>query len=318
MTPEEEQAAKDIYGALMTFSNDSERSKQAADFRLGISDIGWCPEYNRRLMDQQVPEETDALPAFIGTAIGEHAEQALKAGLWPDAILQAEVALTLQLQDRVIRLPGHPDIILPGWGVWDGKTDYGLSTIEREGPSFQQRFQRNAYALAAWEEGLLGDMPLDDVKVGNFWIDRTGVDKRVHVHIESFDPDVIGEGVEELDSTVYAFLHDEEAEKRPPRQVCEVTCGFFRVCREWETDVHGLITDPLLVGSIEMYAEGLELARRGQRLKDEAKAHLQDISGSTGKWRIRWTWINPTEVPAQQRRGYYKISVSKVKAPQGD
>lgn len=309
MNEQEQALADEIYQAIQYASNYSERSLQAKEFRLGISSFGFCPERNRRELDQQVPEETDVLAAFIGTAVGDHAEKAL-AAIWPDAIIQAEVELELRLQDTTIRLPGHPDVVRPGL-VLDGKTDFGLSTIERQGPSFAHLWQRNAYGLATWQAGMHGDMPLDEVMVGNFWIDRGAVDKRVHVDLAPFDQEVIERGVEEIDSIIYAYKNGEEAEKRPPRNMCAVVCGYFSKCRQWETDVSGLIDDPGLVMQIESFVEGRELVKRGTRMQAEAKAHLKDISGSTGTWMLRWTWVNGSDDGA--RAGYYKIDVSEVR-----
>lgn len=651
MSEEEHLLAKQIYEAFMAHSRNSSRSRHAADFKLGISDVGYCPERLRRTLDQQVPDDTDLLAAFLGTAIGKEAEEAIKAELWPDAILQAETALRFRIQGKSFVLPGHPDIIRPNWGVLDGKglaldtaiptpdgwttmgdlkegdevfdrlgnrtrvefksevknipcwrvtfrtgervvcdaehrwiivdrkgrervvdaawiaeqrrhkrpvtvpqvasavagygpetpeawligywvgnghrrqprvtahledaagvagqvahlgwastvtpdkegalaalvtiqtsrterdpagrykasnrfagllrelgvlesklipgrllrapistrrallrglmdsdgtwnkarrrvsftstieevalgvaelarslgervqfnnylahgygkevrayvvewtptfnpfllprkasqvrlrwaqrhaissvervesvptqciavdspthsylcsegwipthnTDFGLSTIERDGPSFQQQFQRHGYALAAFEAGYFPDLTLDEVKVGNFWIDRGAVEKRLHVQVETFNQEIIDRGIEELDSVVYAYLNGEEAEKRPPRQVCLATCGFFRVCREWETDVHGLIDDMETVSAVLAYVEGRTLASQGEKMKREAKARLEGISGSTGEWMIRQTWVNPTELPASSRRGYYKLDVQPVR-----
>lgn len=313
MSEDEHLMAKEIYEALNAHSRNSGRSQHAAQFKLGISDIGYCPERLRRTLDQQVPADTDLLPAFIGTAIGKEAEEAIKAELWPDAILQAEVVLRLRVQGRVFSLPGHPDIIRPGWGVIDGKTDFGLSAIEREGPSFSQQFQRHAYGLAAFEAGYFPEMSLEDVMVGNFWIDRGGQEKRVHVQFEKFDQSIIDRGVEELDSIIYAYLNGEEAEKRPPREVCRVTCGHFAKCREWETDVSGLIDDPEYVAAILAYVEGRTLETRGRKLKAEAKAKLDGVSGSTGEWLLRQTWTNPTEVPASSRKGHYRIDIKPVR-----
>jgi len=314
MNDDEQILAKSIYQAIMEHSRKSPRSIQAESHRFGISDIGYCQERSRRMLDRQVPEDTDLLAAAIGTAIGDYAEDAIVAHLWPHAIKQATVTLRVAGTVKAMyELEGHPDLIVPDWGIWDGKTDYGLATVEREGPSFQQRFQRHGYALAAWEAGFFGDMPLDEVQVGNFWIDRGAQDKYAVVNTEKFDADVIAEGVEWLDSVVYAYLNNEEAMKEPPRQVCEVTCGFFKICREYDTDVHGLIDDPFLLGHIEAYVKGQELTKEGNRLKDQAKAHLDGISGSTGRHTLRWTWVNPSEIKGYTRKGYYKITLGELK-----
>lgn len=313
MSEDEHLLAKQIYEAIQQHATDTERSRHAAEFKLGISDVGYCPERLRRTLDNQVPEGTDMLAAVIGQAVGKEVEEALKAQLWPEAILQAEVVLRLRIQGKVYNLPGHPDIIRPDWGILDGKTDFGLSAIERDGPSFQQQFQRHAYGLAAFEAGHFPDLALEDVMVGNFWLDRGAVEKRVHVQFEPFNPEIIDRGIDELESVVYAYLNEEEAEKRPPREVCRVTCGYFSKCREWETDVSGLLDDPDVVAAILAYVEGRNLAGRGDKLKREAKAKLDGISGSTGEWLLRQTWTNPTEVPASKRKGHYRIDIKPVR-----
>jgi len=288
MSEEEQLLAKQIYTAMMDYSNHSGRSKQSQDFVMGISEVGYCAERTRRMLDHQIPEPTDVLAAFIGTAVGDHVEKAILEHLWPHALIQQEVFLNFRLQGQSFRLPGHPDVLLPDWGVLDVKTDFGLADVERSGPSFSQQFQRHGYALAAFESGVFGDMALDDVMVGNVWIDRGAVDKRVHVQVERFDQSIIDEGLEWLDSTVYAYKQGEEAMKQPPRDVCRVTCGFFAKCREWETDVHGLLEGREAL-ALDRYAHGAALASEGERLKKEAKAHLEGVSGSNGRLTIRHT-----------------------------
>lgn len=310
MNEVEQAFADEIYQAIQDHSKGTERSQQAADFRLGISDIGYCPERNRRMLDHQVPDDTDLLPAWIGSALGEALENALLLR-WPHAIKQAEVFLDIRVQGKAYRLPGHPDLLVPGWGVWDGKTDYGLNEVSRLGPTFGQLWQRNAYALAAWQDGLLGPMKLEDVQTGNIWIDRGAVQRRVEVNITPFDPDIIAMGMEEIESTVYAFMQGEEAEKRPPRQVCEVTCGFWKTCRQYDTDVHGLLDDPRLVFNVVSYYEGNVLEKQGKEMKDEAKVHLENISGSTGEHTVRWIWVNGSD--DGKRKGYYRIEVKRIK-----
>ena len=46
------------------------------------------------------------------------------------------------------------------------------------------------------------------------------------------------------------ILAASEALKEPPREVCAATCGFFKGCREWETDVEGLLTDDTVLEAV--------------------------------------------------------------------
>jgi hypothetical protein len=303
---------KALYAAMQDEMNYSARSAQAAEFKVGVSDLGFCPERTRRMLDQQVPEDIDMLPAWIGTWLGTGMEAAAKRQ-WPDAILQSDVEVRLQGETREYVIGGHPDIILPEGILLDGKTDYGLTTVERTGPSKQQRFQRHLYALGAFMAGMFDEgVELEDVMVGNVWMDRAGIDRRLHADVEKFSWEVVREAGEWLDEVVYAFLHGEEAEKAPPREMCAVVCGFYRVCRLHDTDVEGLITDDVTVTAASMYREGLDLERQGRKLKDEAKQHLRGIQGSTGQFFIRWTHINATVVPEQERSGYDRLEVRPI------
>jgi len=317
MDEEERALAEDFYDAMMAMSAGSERSQQSAEFRVGVSDLGFCSERTRRMLDQQVPNEHDYLLAWIGTALGDHAEQAYLAR-HPECIRQAEVTVSLTGDQHTYVLTGHPDILDPNnHRVIDVKTDYGLTTIERTGPTDQMKYQRNLYAKGAWEAGLLGDCALEDVQVANVWIDRSGIEKRLHVQMEPFDPMLVDEAARWLDDVVYAFKQGEEARKEPPREMCAVVCGFFDVCRAYDTDVQGLITDSTVLSAVDMYREGLDLEKRAKKLKDEAKQHLVGISGSTGEHLIRWTHINETFIEASVRRGYDKIMVTPIKRKAG-
>lgn len=308
MDEAETELAEKVYAAMMHHSNYSSRSMQAKRFKVGISDLGYCSERMRRMLDQQVPEDTDVLAAFIGTAIGEHVEQAIPHS-YPDAIVQASVSLDLKGDQYTYTLEGHPDVILPSDGiVVDGKTDYGLQTVRRMGPSQQQQFQRHGYALAAWQEGYFGDLPLEEVRVANFWVDRAAIDKGLHVHMERFDPEVIRAATDWLDEVVYNFRNDQEAPKEPPRNVCEVTCGFYKKCRAFDTDAEGLIRDPVAVEAARMYAEGTELAKHGKNLKDQGRAHLIDVRGSTGEFTVRWIYVNGSP----GRDSYERLDVKPI------
>jgi hypothetical protein len=314
---ESQRIAEALYAGIQQESNYSARSLQAQEFRVGVSDLGFCPERTRRMLDQQVPDDTDMLAAWIGTELGAGMERVAKK-VWPEAILQSEVFVDLDGVDsgRTYTLTGHPDIILPEQGVViDGKTDYGLANVERSGPSKQQNFQRHLYALGAFRMGMLNVPSLDNVRVANVWLDRAGIDKRLHCDLEPFDYAVVEEAADWLDDVVYHFLQDEEAEKVPPRDMCAVVCGFYNVCRSWDTDVQGLIEDPEALTAVELYREGLQLEKDGKRLKNQAKQHLVGIEGSTGEFLVRWTHVNDSIIPEQHRRGYSKLEVRELPRP---
>lgn len=313
MDEQEKWLADAIYHAIQRASHESVRSLQSRDFRAGVSDLGYCSERVRRMLDEQVPEDTDVLQAFLGTAIGDHVEQAV-ARTFPDAIIQSTVSVALQGEERFYTLTGHPDIVLPTEGVLiDVKTSFGLAMAERNGPDQNKQFQRHCYAKGAWEAGLFDpSIPLEQVRVANAWVDRGGVEKRLHVDMEPFDQSVVDDAGMWLDEVVYAYLHQEEARKEPPREVCAVTCGFFAECRAFDTDVEGLIREPKLLDAVALYREGADLEKQGKRMKDEAKVELNGVQGSTGEFLVRWTHVNETAIPATTRRGYDKLEVRKM------
>ncbi len=316
LTPES--IATSMYQAIQEVSNFSDRSLQSKEFKAGVSDLGFCSERTRRMLDQQVPHDTDVLAAWIGTALGDYAEQAALR-VWPHGIVQAEVSVRLEGESgRVYTLSGHPDLILGPEGVLvDFKTSYGLSNARRSGPSRQQQFQRHCYAKAAWEAGYFGDRPLAEVQVANVWIDRSAVEKELYPHMEPFDEGYVMAAGAWLDDVVYAYLQGEEARKEPPRELCAVACGFYDVCRAYDTDVEGLILDPAALNAVDLYREGNEMERQGKRLKDQAKQHLVGFSGSTGEYLVRWTRVNDSVVPESHRRGYDKLDVKPLPKPKG-
>jgi hypothetical protein len=221
MNEEESELAEQVYQAVQASSNFSERSQQSADFRIGISDLGFCSEKVRRML-AGIPEPvTDKTAAFIGTALGDHIEQAYCA-VHPEAIRQAEVTLALTGDGGTYTLVGHPDIVHPRGVIIDFKTTRGLGIVRRNGPSQQQQFQRHCYALAA-ADLYDDDVSMDDVMVANVWFDRSGDETYPYVHMEPFSQQVVAEAAMFVDDLVYAYLHDEPARKEPPREVCAKT-----------------------------------------------------------------------------------------------
>lgn len=308
--------ANEIYDAIQEASRFSERGLQSAEFRLGVSDLGYCSERARRMLDRQVPDETDLLKAAIGTALGEMLEHAIDASeSFPGAIIQSAVEITLKGETQTYTLPGHPDIILPDRGILlDGKSAFGLALAQRTGMVDQQKmFQRHCYGYAAWEANLFGDIPFEDVQVGNVWIDRAGIETGLFLKLEPLSTEVLQEAGRWLDEVVYNWKHQTEAPKEPAREVCATTCGYFRTCREWQTDVSGLLEDPVVLEAVDIYAEGAEMERRGKKLKAEAREELRGISGSTGTYTLRWMHVNAQDVGPSTRRAHEKIELKPIK-----
>jgi hypothetical protein len=323
MNDVEQELADDFYEAMMRASRESPRSQQAGRFQLGVSDLGFCPERARRMLDGQVPDDTDVLPAFLGTAIGDHAERAYAAA-HPDVLVQAQVENQFRIlidgKPYLVVVPGHPDIIEPEKGrLLDVKTDYGLSDAERQGPDLQKQFQRHTYGKAAWEQGLFAPhIGLADVVVGNVWIDRAAEDRYVHVNLEPLDLDVVDQAQAWLEDVVYHSLNGSEAEKVPPRDMCKVVCGHYAKCRMFDTDVEGLIDDPVTVDRVQMYLEGREQAKAGVGLRKQMSAHLTGVVGTVRLddgtvLQLRETFVNESLVPEHKRRSYTKLEITEVK-----
>lgn len=313
MTEFDKDIADTVYEAMMESMRRSDRSAQAQEFRVGISDLGYCSERLRRFLDRQVPDDTDMLAAWIGTWLGTGVEESFKVA-YPEAVIQSELTITLNGETNSYTIPGHPDIIYKNT-VLDAKSANGLVGASRTGMSDQQKkFQRHGYGYAAWTDGLLGDIDIEDVRVGNLWIDRSGGEKRLLVRTEPLDMEVIEESTRWLDEVVYNWQRGTEAEKEPAREVCATTCGFFSVCRAFDTDVQGLLTDPQKLDAVAMQLEGAALVREGKKLQSAAKDALADIVGSTGEHSVRWVHVAPTFIEGYKRAGYSRLQVTKIKA----
>lgn len=314
MSERDAELADLFYKAIQAHASKTERAEQAATFRVGVSDLGYCSERTKRMLDHETPEDTDMLLAWIGTVLGAGVEDALFKHLDTEVLVQQHVTVPLKGERRTFEVPGHPDIILPEWGyVLDGKTSYGLRLAERVGVDQQKQFQRHCYGYGAWLEGHFKDLPLEDVKVGNIWLDRSGKSKRLHVQTEPFDMEVVEAAARWVDEVIYAVVNRTDAQKEPPREVCYATCGFYRVCREPETDVRGLIQDPWILEAVRLYAEGGQIAKQGNAMKDEAKAHLMGVTGSTGEYSVRWIEVDEVTVKETKRAAHRRLDVRKIK-----
>lgn len=315
----QEEMSDAIQTAIQLSTTSDERSQQAKDFQIGISDLGWCSERTRRMLAQEDPEDTDMFKAWIGTALGAACEQAVLDFAWHDALIQQTVTMVLKGQEFTYTIPGHPDIILPRWGaVLDVKTNDGLMVAERTGmDERQKKFQRHGYGLASFEEGLLAPgISIDDVIVGNVWLDRSGKDSKPLVRLERYDPEVTRETLEWLEETIYSYKHGEEAKKEPPREMCAKTCGFFATCRAYDTDVSGLLTDAGVLAALDMYREGQRLAGDARKMQEQAKSELRGVEGfalvDDKRISLRWTHVNESLIKPSVRRAHDKIEVKEL------
>ena len=141
--------ATEIDQAIVSFMDNSDRSIQAQEGRLGPSDIGFCRQ-KAALMVRGVAA-TDVTPkwaAAVGTSIHNYVEEALKQQ-FPDWILGSidNLSVTAKLPSGA-EISGHPDIVIPSENtVLDIKTVDGFAWVKREGTSQNHKYQRHLYAM---------------------------------------------------------------------------------------------------------------------------------------------------------------------------
>lgn len=302
-----------ISSALQASMDNSDRSLQSAQGILGPSDLGFCRQ-KAALMTKGVPQ-SDSKPkwaAMVGTALHNHIEAAL-ASTFPDwlfgSIHNLNVTATFPSGAAI---SGHPDIVIPSDNVvLDIKTVDGFATIKREGTSQNHKFQRHAYALGCIQSGLFDESK--PVMVGNIYFDRSGKENEPYVILEEFDPtltDIIDAWITDV---IYAVKNNEDASRDIPAPICERICQHYTACRGDLPigDDMEFISDPMLLSAIDMYNEGRNMEKAAKQMKDEAAATLNGVNGTTGKWTVRWTQVNPTRVEAFDKQGYLRLDIRK-------
>lgn len=291
--------------AVVEASRRKPRTAQSRAMKLGISDSGFCAEKSRRDIIGEPwssPENEHSWPAFIGTALGDAIEEAVLA-IWPTIERQIEVEWAMT-EDLV--LTGHPDLV-PGSGIIDIKTVDGLTVMRRSGPKRQQRWQRTLYYEALRAAGRLPD----DGFVANAWFDRSGREPRPYVQLEMFNPEEVEEAREWWTSVLDAVKSGEEALREQPRELCRRFCVRYAACRGLDDVVPGLLTDPEILGAIDLHVRGKALERAGKSMVTDATRTLWDTSGSTATHSVRWVEVNGSE----NRAGYSKLDVREVRLP---
>jgi hypothetical protein len=293
-------------------TNDSGRSRQAAAGILGVSDVGVCREYVRRVIVREQPSQTPHtydLAAFVGTAVGDHIESAF-VDMFPQRewVKQTQVEVRLQVRDYLLTIPGHPDLF-SRTDLIDFKTRDGLGVVRRTGPTDQERYQRALYAYALIEAGLMDS----DCWVHNVYLDRSGADNQPVVWSERYDPAVITEAAEWLSDALYAVEMGEEASRDKPREWCWACCPFAPKCRgEDDTDVEGRVDDPVFIDAVRVYTDAKAIIAAAEKDKKSAASVLRDVSGTVGDFKVRWVNVGPTVVPEQHRSGFSRLDVRAV------
>ena len=304
-----------VYNSMDLFMKAQPRSMQAAEGRLGPSDIGFCRN-KAALMTKGVPP-TDNVPkwsAFLGTAIHKEVELSLKETN-PDWLVGSidEIRVTATLPSGA-QISGHPDVVVKEWNaVLDIKTVDGFSWVKREGTSLQHKYQRHLYAMGLIQAGILDDSKT--VYVGNIYLDRSGKDPNPYVTFEEMDPTLTNEIDSWINDVIYAVKNNEDASRDVPAAVCERICSHFTACRGGleSFEPADLIEDQELVSAVNMYVEARELGKKADSMKKAAQDMLTGINGSTGEYQVRWVEVGPTVVNAFEKQGFMRMDVRKVR-----
>jgi len=303
-----------ILTAIKAYDAKRPRSIQSREGRLGPSDLGFCHQKAALTMRGVPQSDSKSIwPAVVGTAVGESVERAIK-DMFPDWLVGAVdgVRVTYTMSNGA-EISGTPDIIAPDLNaVLDNKTKDGFEMVKRYGDSLNYKFQRHAYVRGAVAAGLLdGSKPLF---VGNVYLDRSGKVERPYVTFEPVDDSLDDQIAAWVDDVTYAVLHDQDAERDIASEVCERICEFFTVCRGNLPMQDGeIIRDAEVSTALEMYVEGQEMAKRAKLLQEQAKAVLDGINGTDGKYQVRWTYINESTVPSFTRAASQRISVTRLR-----
>lgn len=296
-----------LFGLIDEAMDTSARSLYAQGKKVGVSDIGGCREYVRRLIADEdfTDPRKNFMAAFMGTAFGREFEDAYQRR-HPHALIQQAVEVPLELQGFKFILPGHLDIVDPKLNtIIDGKTKNGLAVVRKSGGDMQHKFQVTLYGYACVKAGLLEPEPT----LALAYYDRSGVEQAPHIVMWEWDQSIFDAAIEWLNDVVYALTQGEEASKDKPRDWCYSFCPFATACRGGDTDVEGLIEDETIVTAIDLYKDALARETAAKRDKDTAKKELVGIGGRTKNWVLRWVHINESEIKAGTRRAYDKIDI---------
>ena len=300
--------ADQVEFAIVDWGNNSQRSLQSRNHVLGVSDIGGCREYVRRMIMQEPfsDEKNDyALASFVGHAVGEFAEKAVIRIVEDSEQVDRQLQVSIALPNDVV-LHGHPDLVLARMCV-DFKTVDGLA-VARQGARDQHRWQVTLYTAALIRSGRLPENALCAL----VYLDRSGKEVRPYVEMWKYDPSLLDPIVEWVDDVLYAVGHDEEASKDKPREFCWAACPYVSDCRGRDTDVTGLITDEDQRLAVKAYKDATGRYKEATRDRETAANALRGVNGSTGEDVVRWVNVPEQTIETFNRRGYERLSITKA------
>lgn len=299
MTPDE--YAEEFTASLVIADASSDRTAQSMSGQVGVSDLGWCQEYVRRLIVQA--PRTDS-PFSMAAVVGNWADKGIKSArelVRPELLLDVPLTVTLPNGAKV---PGTADEIDPDEPAvtdYKSKDKRGLAAIRRGTSTRTNRWQRHNYGAAAIQAGLV---PEQGLVVRNVWMDRSGREKKPHVEQEPFSWDVVAEASAWLDEVLDAVKHGETARKEPPRHECRDYCPFYTACRRDEVEV-GPITNPRLVEAVNLYGEASDQAKDAKAVMDALRDEVEGLTGRTDRYELVSTKVN-------KGRGHMSVTARRI------
>lgn len=300
-----------IYDQAMTDAVKSDRNEWSAAKKIGVSDVGHCREYVRRMiLDEEFTDEDNRYEAaaLIGTLLGDAIERRI-VERHPEAEMQATVEVNLDLGEGFqLQLIGHPDICWPD-ALWDTKTKDGLGVVQRVGAQQNHRWQVSLYAKARIDAGLLAP----DATLSLIYLDRSGADRDPYIETWQYNEADVEEAKAWFMDVIYAIRNGEEASRDKPREFCFAACPYASACRGDDTDVEGLITDEEALAAIDTYLQAMDMNRSAEKMKSAAKSALRNVSGSTGTHLLRWTHVGPVVVKESYRAPHDKIDLKPIR-----
>lgn len=328
-------AANAVYQAIQNAANGTARSAQAAEFRLGMSNIGHCQQAAVYMIKQTPATDVrDKSAAFFGTVAGEALENQLQID-HPGWLFQEEGVFAIPSGGE---LGAHIDIVIPATegvtpeqflaskaegyegpelfiqGIWDLKSKDKLDVIKKYGPSKQQVFQVSGYAAAMIDKGVLdGTKP---IWISDVYFDRSGAQHEAYSFGWFYDPAVLNEIDDWIHDLKYAVVNNTEALKEKPREWCWSYCEYATLCRGNDTDAEGLIEDPEILAAVSTYAEAQKAETAAKKLKETLKLSIPaHLSGTTGTHTVRWVEVGATVVKESIRPAYRKLDIRPVPGP---